>query len=506
MESPNRRIAKNTIYLYFRTAITMLIALYTSRIVLKELGVSDFGIYNVIGGTVAMLTALSATLSGATQRFITYAIGKGDSEYLKRIFTVSLRIHFLLAVVLLILAETAGLWFVNYKMNIPNGREFAANAVFHLSVFSFLINIIALPFNSAVIAYERFRFYALVDISRSILKLILVLCIAFLPFDNLITYGGIELLIMIAYFIAYLAYVRFKLTDCTRTNEINSSLYKEVLSFTGWSFLGTASSIIYTQGSNLLLNIFWGVLLNAAIGVTNQVSGAVTSFVSNFTLAVNPQITKTYAANEFNRTNGLIFFGSKIAAFLLLVVGYPIIVNIEYILSIWLVEVPDYTVTFIRLALFSALINAFNNPFNCLMYATGDIKIYQITCVIINVGCVFLLYYAFSIHLHPSIIFYILILQGPLKTATMLFLSKKATGFPIKQFLCSVYFRIILIGCIIILTLFVKNAFPHQMNLFILLVESFIYVILMILFIYIWGLNSNERTVVISYIKEKYIK
>ena len=481
----------------------MVIALYTSRVILKELGVSDYGIYNVIGGTVAMLTAISATLSGATQRFITYAIGKGDTDYLKKIFTVSVKIHILLAAVLLVIAETAGLWFINYKMNIPVGREWAAKVVFHLSVISFIFSILALPFNSAVIAYERFSFYAFIDIFRSISRLFLIFCIAYLPFDRLITYGCIELLIMIAYLIAYTSYVKINLTECTLSKDNSPSIYKEVLGFTGWSFLGTSSSIVYTQGSNLLLNIFWGVLLNAAIGVTNQVLSAVTSFVSNFTIAVNPQITKSYAANNFIRTNELIFFGSKISSFLLLIIGFPIVVNIHYILALWLVEVPDYTESFIRLALFSALINSYNNPFNCLMYATGDIKVYQIACVIINVCSVLLLYFAFTIHFHPSIIYYILIIQGPIKTFIMLFLSKKATNFPISHFIYSVYLRIFLITCFIPLNIVIKNGFSYEMNLFLLLFESFIYVVLMILIIYLFGLSYKERLLLLTIIKKR---
>ena len=506
MVSSNRQIAKNTIYLYIRTAITMVIALFTSRVILKELGVSDYGVYNVIGGTVAMLTALSATLSGATQRFITYAIGKGDADYLKKIFTVSIRIHSLLAIILLIIAETVGLWFINYKMNIPAGRELAAKVVFHLSVISFIINILALPYNSAVIAYERFSFYALVDVFRSISRLVLIYCISYLPFDRLITYGCIELLIMIAYMIAYASYVRINFTDCTLSKEKSPSIYKEVLGFTGWSFLGTASSIVYTQGSNLLLNIFWGVLLNAAIGVTNQVFNAVNSFVSNFTIAVNPQITKSYASNNFYRTNELIFFGAKISSYLLLIIGFPIAVNIHYILDLWLVVVPDYTESFIRLALFYAFIGSFINPFNCLMFATGDIKVYQIICVIINISSVLLLYFAFMVHFHPSIIYYILIIQVLIKTMVMLFLSKKATDFPVRHFLFTVYFRSNLLLLIIPFTIFIKNRLSYQMNPFFLFVESSLFVLFIVLIIYSLGFNHKERIMIYSTIKKRIKK
>ncbi len=480
----------------------MLIALYTSRVVLKELGVSDYGVYNVIGGTVAMLTTLSATLSGATQRYITFAIGKGDSDYLKQIFTASVKIHICLAILLFFIAETLGLWFINNKMNIPEGREIAAQIVFQLSLFSFTIDILTLPYNSAVIAYEHFKFYATVDVFRSLSKLILVLSIVFLPFDHLIVYGCIELLIMLIYKIAYITYVMRNFINCTFTNGVSNTLYREVLSFTGWNFFGTASSVVYTQGSTILLNIFWGVLLNAAMGVTNQVLNAVNSFVSNFSIAVNPQITKSFAANDYLRTNNLIFLGSKIASFLLLCVGYPIIINIHYILSIWLVEVPDYTETFVCLAFLSTFVNSFNNPFNCLMFATGKIKIYQIACVIINVSSIFILYYSFFIHLHPNIIYYILVIQSLLKAAVMMFLAKKATAFPVRKYILNIYLRNFLIASIIVITIMIKNRYSYEMTFPLLLLETIMCLFILGAAIYSFGLSKIEKKIVLSVIRK----
>lgn len=484
----------------------MLIALYTSRVVLRELGVSDYGVYNVIGGTVQMLTALSGTLAGATQRYITFAIGKGDKNYLKKVFTASIKIHFCLAVILMLIAETVGIWFINYKMNIPVGREIAANIVFQLSVVSFTINILALPYNSAVIAYEHFKFYASVDVLRSTLRLLLVSCISILPFDHLITFGCIELGIMVFYRTAYTFHVRNNLKGCSFTKDISHSLYREVLSFTGWNFLGTASNVVYTQGSNLLLNVFWGIVLNAAMGVTNQVLHAVSSFVSNFTVAVNPQITKSYAALDFKRTNDLIFFGSKIASFLLLIVGFPLVVNIHYILSIWLVEVPDYTEIFVSMALLSSFVGSFNNPFQCLMFATGNIKNYQIACVIINISSVLLLYYAFYLNIHPTVIYLLLIIQSFLKAGVMLYLAKKATDFPVRKYIHTVYIRNFLIAGITLVAICFKKFYIYDMNIFLLFVESFLYIIIILCAILYIGLNYHERTIIYSTIKSRLKK
>jgi len=484
----------------------MVIALYTSRVVLQELGVSDYGIYMVIGGVVAMLESLSATLSGATQRYITFAIGKGDIDYLKKVFTASVKIHLYLAIIILIIAETLGLWFVNYKLNIPVGREFAANIVFQLSAISFCINIFALPYNSVVIAYEHFKFYALVDVFRSVLRLALVLCISFLPFDHLMTYGWIALVIMVLYTIAYISYVRLNQRDCTITKDVSRSLYKELLGFTGLNLLGTSSAVVYTEGSNLMLNVFWGVVLNAAMGVTNQVLNAVSTFVQNFTVAINPQITKSYAANDFNRTNNLIFFGSKIASFLLLIVGFPIVVNIHYILNLWLVEVPDYTEIFVCVALLSAFVNSFNNPFHYLMFATGNIKVYQIACIIINVCSLFFLYYAFVIHLHPAIIFVLLMIQSFLKIGVMLYLAKNATAFPVRKYIFTVYLRNFLIGGFIVAVIYIKNQYSYDMTIFALLTESILSVIIMVSIIFYIGLNNSERKVVYSIIKSRLNK
>lgn len=500
----NKQIAKNTLLLYMRTAITMVIALYTSRVVLLQLGIYDYGIYNVVGGIVGLLASLSTTLSGATQRYITYEIGKGDNNHLCKIFSVSFRIHSYMALIVLILAETVGLWYVNFKMNIPEGRELAANFVFQTSIISFLVDIITLPYNSAVIAYERFRFYAIAFIIQSVIKLCLVLALAICPFDKLIVYGCAELFVSLIIKLSFILYSRREFTCCKLIKFDDKSLYLELLRFTGWNFFGTASSIVYSQGSNLLLNHFLGVLLNAAMGVTQQVLNAVTSFVSNFTVAVNPQITKNFACGNYSRTNDLVFLSSKISSYLLLIISFPIIVNLHYILNIWLVKVPEYTEIFISMALLSSFLSAFNIPFNCLIFATGKIKVYQICCVMVNVSSVFILYFLFKEKFHPAALYFLGVFQSIIKMTVMLYLANKATGFPILKFLYSIYMKGILFTIPIVIILVVKSTVCYNMNFSRFILESIIFITFICIIIYFIGFNHNERCNVNMSIKNSF--
>lgn len=481
----------------------MLLALYTSRVILKQLGVSDYGVYNAIGGVVAMFTTLSGTLSGATSRYITFAIGKKDPDYLRRIFSTSLVIHIALAVIVIVLAETVGLWYVENKLNVPYGRSAAAMFVFQTSVICFAVDIVTLPFNSAIIAYERFGFFATLDITKACIKVALVSSLALFRTDALIVFCIMELCLMLFYKGSYVVYVKANFKDCRLVKVRDAGLFKELLGFTGWNFFGTASSVVYTQGSNLMLNYYFGVLLNAAMGVTSQVSNAVNSFVSNFTLAVNPQITKSYAANDFERTKDLLFLGSKISSYLLLLVGFPVIANLDYVLDLWLVEVPEYSVVFITFALLSAFFVSFNSPFNCLIFATGNIKAYQISCVLINVLSVVILYFCMAARMNPIVIYILLILQAILKLAVMLILSKEAIDFPVGKFLVTVYGRSLCLVAVVFSVVLLKRHFPYDMNFLLFVGESMLYVILMAMLIYFFGLNEGERLYARNLIRQK---
>ena len=505
-DTGNKQIAKNSLFLYIRTAITMVIALYSSRVILQELGVENYGIYNVVGGVIALMSSLSATMAGATQRYITFAIGKKDNNYLRKIFSTSLRIHFYLALVILLIAETVGIWFLINKINLPEGRTLAAGIIFQFSLAGFLFNTITIPFEAAVIANEKFKFYATIDILRSTLKLGLVLCIGFLPFDSLIVYGCIELIIVLFYRGMFIVFTKRNYKELSYTKEKDKELYSEIMRFTGWNFMGTVSSVFYTQGSSILLNIYYGVLLNAAMGVSNQVRGIVNTFITNFTMAVNPQITKSYAQNDYERSNYLMFLGSKIAASLLFVIGFPIIFNLDYILGLWLVEVPENTSSFVLLSLLALLAGTFTIPFNCLMFATGKIKYYQISCVVINLIGILALYYCFEYKLGPFVIFYILIAQSILKIVVLLFMSKRATQFPISAYIWKVLFKVFVICVIIACSLYFKEQYLPEVNFFIFLIESILCIGAILLTVILFILNRTERNAVFSMLKSKLKK
>lgn len=498
----NKSIAKNTLFLYCRTAITMVIALYTSRVILKELGIDDYGIYNVIGGIVALLSSLSSTLSGATQRFITFALGTKNKEYLKNIFSASVYVHVALALVLLLLAETIGLWFLNVKMNIGIDREFAANIVFQSSIFVFIMDIITLPYNSATIAYEKFNVYAFIFIYQSVARLILVSTLGFWNSDRLIIYAAMELFVGFTTKISFVLYTKLKLKDCMLGHVADRSIYKKLFGFIGWNFLGTSSSIVYTQGSNVLLNLFYGVRLNAAMGVATQVQSAISSFVSNFSMAVNPQITKNYASGEIERTKDLMNFGSKIAAFLYLLIAFPVILNLDYIMGVWLVEVPDYTIGFIKIALLCSLFASFISPLNCALFATGKIKNYQILCVCVNALSFAILYLSFKYDLHPNVIYYLVLMQNILKICYLVSYLHRFSLINVRQ-LALIYLKSIFFCILIPFFMIIKTNFFTETNLLTFTMESFVAVVVMVTLIYLIGFTDTERNAIKFMIKNK---
>ena len=498
----NKVIAKNTLYLYMRTAITMLIALYTSRVILMELGIDDYGIYNVIGGIVALLSSLSSTLSGATQRFITFALGTKSQDYLKTIFSASVYVHIALALVLLIIAETVGLWFVNVKMNIAIDRVFAANIVFQSSIFVFIMDIITLPYNSATIAYEKFNVYAFIFIYQSVARLLLVSTLGLWDCDRLIIYAAMELFVGISTKISFVFYTKLKLRDCRLGHVDDRSIYRKLFSFIGWNFLGTSSSIVYTQGSNVLLNLFYGVRLNAAMGVATQVQSAISSFVSNFSMAVNPQITKTYASGDIERTKDLMNFGSKIAAFLYLLIAFPVILNLDYIMNVWLVEIPDYTIGFIKIALLCSLFASFISPLNCALFATGKIKNYQIVCICVNALTFAILYLSFKFDMHPNVIYYLVLMQNILKIGYLLFYLHRFSLINLRQ-LALIYMKSIIFCIIIVFFLIIKSNFFSNTNFIAFIRDSFVAIVVMITLIYQIGFTNTERNALKIMIKNK---
>lgn len=489
----NKKIAKNTALLFFRTAVSMVIALFSSRLILQNLGVSDYGVYNVVGGIVAMLTALSGPLKGITYRYIAYAIGKSDANYQKDVFSASVKIHVILAISIFLLLETIGVWYINSTMNLPEGRLQAANTVFQLSTIAFIMNVIAMPFHSAIVAYERFKVYAYVDIIVAILNLGIAYSLTFCFGDRMIYYALMHMLVQTFAMGFYMMYTIHYFKNCKIDKIQNKRLYKEILDLTGWNFVGTASATIYTQGSSLILNFFWGVLLNAAMGVASQVSNAVSSFVNSFTIAINPQITKNYAEGNIPRTTELVFLGAKITSSLLLLIGFPVVLNIEYLLKLWLVEVPEYSEIFVTLTLLAIYLGAFNNSLNMLILSTGKIKSYQLGCFLINVSAVFLLYIIFYVGIPAFYLYVILGVTNIVKTILLLALSYRYIAFPVRSFFVSIYLKGLLLIGLIIIAIIIKNRILNPVNFTHFLCETILALMITFFLIYGFYLSNKER-------------
>lgn len=374
----NKRIVKNTIFLYIRTFVSMIISLYTSRKILEALGVSDFGIYNVVGGVITMLTFLNSSMSVATQRFLTVELGKKDRGNYNQIFNMTVLIHIGLAALVLIAAETVGLWFVNTYLNIPAGRMSAANWVYQASVLSTILSILQTPYHASIVSHEHMHIYAYVGLGESFGKLFLVFLLIVYPYDRLIFWGFIMFFFQFLMAIIYRVYCIRQFPECKLRLKWDSSVFNSMLRFTGWNMFGTVAYLLKDQGVNVLMNMFGGPVANAARGVSYQISGAVQGLTGGFQSAVNPQITKRYAANDSEGTCRLLCESSKISYFLLFIIALPVMMEADFILNLWLVEVPPMAPLFTRIILIESLLTTLGNPMITSLMATGDIKWYQI--------------------------------------------------------------------------------------------------------------------------------
>lgn len=374
----NKRLAKNTILLYGRMLILLGIRLYTSRIILNALGFTDYGIYNVVGGIVAMFTMVSSSINAAITRFITFELGTGNVEKLKKVFSSSITIQVLLSVILLVLAETVGLWFLNEKMVIPEERMYAANWVYQLSIVTFIVNLISVPYNSAIIAHEKMGAFAYISILEAVFTLTIAWTIIISPFDKLIYYALMLVVSALIIRYIYILYCKRKFEECNYSFVYDKTLFREMFSFSGWNLIGATSAVFRDHGGNLLINLFFGPEVNAARGIGMQVSSAIQGFVTNFQMALNPQITKSYAAGDIEYMNDLAQKGSKFSYYILFLIALPVLVSTEYILNLWLGSFPEHTVSFVQIIIVFTLIESLSGPLITVMYATGEVKNYQI--------------------------------------------------------------------------------------------------------------------------------
>ncbi len=394
--SNNKRIAKNTLMLYIRMFLIMAVTLFSFRIVLKELGEDGYGIYNVVAGVVILFSFLSSALTQSTQRFLSYHIGRKDFDELKRVFSMCINVHVVIAVTILILAETIGLWFLNMYMQFPAGMSATANIVYQFSIATFVIQLLVVPYQASIISNEKMSFYAYFSIIEAFLKLSAALLLTFITGNKVVVYSAALCIAAISILFCYRFYCRSHFEHCTYRYFFDSKLFKQILSFSGWNMLGGIGNVGATQGVNVILNIFLGVALNAAMGVSNQVAGAVSAFVTNMQTAFNPQIIKSYAVEDREYFLSLIFRASRFSFFLIFIIGFPVILCCSTIFDIWLTETPDYAIPFTQLIIIFCMIDAISGPLWTAAQASGNIKIYMIiiaSMIFSNVPAAYIILY-----------------------------------------------------------------------------------------------------------------
>lgn len=502
--STKQTIAKNTIVLYIRTFFLLFISLYTSRVILHTLGVEDFGTYTAIAGVVAMLTVVMVPLANAISRFLTYEIGRGDITQIKRVFSTSKVIMYLFVILVVIILEVLGVWFLNNKMVIPSGREAVANLVLQFAILSLAFQLLQTVYSSAIIAYERMTAFAYIGILDALLKLGIAYVIVIIDYDKLASYSFLIAAEAIFLWLVYFLYCRSKLKDCfTIRLAIDRKLFVKMFGFAGWNFFGGAASTFHIQGTNILLNLFGGPVVNAAQGIANQVNNAITSFVSNFTTAINPSIIKSYAANEKEYMNSLVFQGARFSYYLVLIFVIPLEFETEYILRLWLGVVPDHAVAFVRLIILYTLVESVSKTTMTAINATGDVKMYQIvvgSLLILNLP---ISYVVLKIGLPVESTAIIALILSIVAVFARLFICKRIVNIDIADFFKNVLLNVAMVSFFsIILPLLMICLFQESLLRFIiLLIISTVSTIICILYV---GCTRTERNMILFKIESIY--
>lgn len=501
--SDNRRIVKNTLMLYLRMFLVLGVTLFTSSVVLKTLGISDFGIYNVVGGFVSMLAYLNSVCVGASQRFISYALGKGNKQEITKTFATTKQIHFLLAIIIIVIAETFGLWFLNSKLVIEPSRLVAANWVYQCSLISLFITIKSIPYTASIVAHEHMQVYAYVSIIDVVLKLLILYILVVIPADKLIAYAILHVFITLVTLVIYFLYCRNRFEECKAKASLDKLLFKEMFSFVGWSALGSLGFSFKDQFSNIILNIFLGTTINAARGIAMQVNAAVSSFSDNFFTAVKPQIVKQYAAGNIEQSQKLVYAGAKYSFFLLSLISIPVIINIDFILKIWLDVVPNYTAEFLAITLLSSLIYSLTTSTSTAIQATGNIKIFQIGITIIMLLELPAAYLILKAGCEPPMALVPVLVTTLMALIFRFYVLKKLTpGYNFRSY----YLHTVLL-CFILFTLsfsmcyYIDKLFPENFGG--LVISTILCLLITGSMIYFFGITKNERCLVNTFILKK---
>lgn len=445
--SSNKRLAKNTVLLYMRTLVVMVISIFTSRVILQSLGIEDYGTYNVIGGFVAMFSMLGGTLVTATQRFINVELGKKENGNPNEVFCTAMGIHIILAVIIFIALETFGLWFLNSKMNIPEERMFAANVVFQCSILAFLLNIVCMPYNAIIIAYERMKAFAYISLYDVVVKLLISYALFMFLYDRLIIYAVLLLALAVSERSIYSIYCRRNFPEESKFHLVrDKQAYIRQTSFAGYTFLGSFASILSNHGVNIVLNLFCGVAVNAARAISLQVFHAVSKFVSDFTVALNPQIVKTYAAGELDKSMELVYRGAKFSYYLIFVLSVPIIFLTPEILNLWLEHYPDQTIIFVRLTLVYGMVTVLSKTLTTAILATGVMRANAFIIGGLRLLILPLSYLVLCMGYAPYMVYFVMIVIDGLSVFTRLFILKSITGVRIMGYVRNVLLPVMLVS------------------------------------------------------------
>ncbi len=504
--SNGRRVAKNTALLYVRMILMIIIGLYTSRVVLQVLGVEDFGVYHAVGGVVAMMGILTSSLSAAISRYLTFELGKGNLERLKLIFSTSINVQVIMSLVVIIVSALGLGWFLNEKMTIPADRMVAANWVLYCSILTFAVNLLSVPYNAAIVAHEHMGVFAYISILEAVLKLAIVYALYVSPFDKLKTYAILMLAVAVVIRFIYGVYCKRHYEECRYHFVLDKSLLKEMTGFAGWNFLSNAAWMLNTQGISVLINVFFGVIVSAARGIAGQVEGVVLMFVNNFMTALSPQITKTYAQNDFPAMHALICRGARFSFYLMLLFAIPICIETEAVLKLWLGEnVPADAVTFVRLTFLTSMCTVLGNTLVTAQLATGKIRNYQIVMTACGVWVFPLSWLAYELvaSAYWTYIIYFVIYFGLI--FVRIYMVKDLISMSWRQYVVDVVLKCVIVTILASLLPAIVRSLVHesQWSSVLIVIGSLLSAVTVI---YLFGMSTQERDVVAQYIHSRFHK
>lgn len=506
MESTGKTIAKNTVFLYVRMLVVMAVTFFTARVILKSLGATDYGIYNVVGGVVTMLGFLNSALSASTSRFLTYELGVGDREKLKITFSASLNLHIIIALLVLILGETIGLWFFSNKLVIPEERMTAAFWVYQFSIFTTMVNFTQVPYSASLISHENMSVYAYVGLYEALMKLAIAFIIMYSPIDRLIFYGFLLMANTLTIQLFYRFYTKRRYEECRFRIVKDKTLYKTLVGYSGWDLFGNLASVCQNQGVSIVLNLFFGPLVNAARAIAVQIQNAVKMFTKNFMVAVRPRVVKNYAENKFSEMYSLTFTAIRLSLVLMMALVLPLLFETEFVLKVWLDDgYPPETALFARIILISAFFDTIENGQNMSFHAIGRIKKGNLICGTIMILSLPLGYLLLKLGLPAESVFYAVILTNVLNLVITLFIMKGYVNFSIRKMIKETYIPVLVVAAITLIFPFAICKY-YEISVARFFINCFSIEIVLLITSWLIVLKKHERKQLVSVIKNKFYK